>query len=100
MSKSMDVDVDELRSATARIAAQHDAIAHQAQSVEAFQAGPATTGRDYAAQGARYAGLMRGDVIQALQEFAAEVRLVASTLTATVDQYVSTERGNSSRLSS
>jgi hypothetical protein len=96
----MDVDVAELRRACARIAATHDAIVRQAQAVDALQAGVATCGRDYAPAGAGYVDALRGTVVQALQGFAAQVRAVASTLSATVEEYGATEHANTRRLTS
>ena len=98
MSEAMDIDVAELRAAAARIAGQHDPIVRQAERLEAFAAGPATSGRDYAAAGQRYASTMRGTVAQSIQEFAAEVRAVASTVSATVNDYAATENANTRRL--
>ena len=98
MSPAMDVDTAELRSAEGRIAAQHDPLARQAQHLEDVSAGPGTSGRDYAAEGQRFVSLMRGTLAQSVQESAAEVRSVASTLEATVEQYVATERANGRRL--
>lgn len=96
----MNVDVIALRGVAARIAGQHDAIVRQAQALEALEAGTATSGREYGAVGAGYVELMRGHVVQSVQEFAAEVRTVAGTVSATVTQYLSTEHHNAKRLRS
>ena len=100
MSPSMDVDVAEMRAAATRVSAQHDAITHQAYVLDGFTPGAGCSGPDYAAAGRRSAEIMRGTVVQAVQEFGAETRAVASTLTATVNQYVATEGANSRRLTS